>query len=88
MLIVDLDFTNSSERLAARSDHRDLLSRLYKDGQVVAAGPMADDSGALLLFDVTRPELDQVLAADPYYRTRGVKIARIREWTPIVGFGG
>ncbi|MEU4384584.1 hypothetical protein [Promicromonospora sp. NPDC023805] len=32
-----------------------------------------------------RPELDRILDADPYYRTPGVEVTRIREWVPVVG---
>ena len=84
MLIVELAFTASSERLAARPAHRAVLVRLHHEGRLVAAGPWADDMGAMLIFDVQREELDRILDADPYYRVAGVEIVRIREWTPIV----
>ncbi|MEU9048116.1 MULTISPECIES: YciI family protein [unclassified Kitasatospora] len=85
MLIVELAFTSAAERLAARPAHRALLSRLHEEGRLVAAGPWRDDSGALLVFDVERAELDRVLADDPYYRTPGVEVLGVREWTPVVG---
>jgi hypothetical protein len=50
-----------------------------------AAGPWADDSGALLVFDVERPELDRILDADPYHRMPGVEVVGVREWVPVVG---
>ena len=88
MLIVELAFTASSERLTARPAHRAFLARLHHEGRLIAAGPWADDSGAVLIFDVERAELDQILAADPYYRVPGVKVARVREWMPVVRPGG
>jgi uncharacterized protein len=49
------------------------------------AGPFADDSGALLIFDVPDgDELAELLQEDPYYRAPGVKIIRRQEWAPIV----
>jgi uncharacterized protein YciI len=84
MLIVELAFTASSERLAARPAHRAVLARLHHEGRLVAAGPWADDTGAMLIFDVQREELDRILDADPYYHLAGVEIVRIREWMPIV----
>ena len=84
MLIVELAFTASSERLAARPAHRAVLARLHHEGRLVAAGPWADDMGAMLIFDMQREELDRILDADPYYHVAGVEIVRIREWTPIV----
>lgn len=85
MLIVELAFTDAPERLAARPAHRARLARLREEGSLLAAGPWADGSGALLVLTVERPELDAVLEADPYYRTPGVEVTAIREWTPVVG---
>ena len=83
MLIVELAFTASSERMAARSAHRAFLAQLHHGGQLVAAGPWADDTGAMLIFDVERGELERILATDPYYCVPGVKIVHVREWTPV-----
>jgi uncharacterized protein YciI len=85
MLIVELAFTPAPERLAARPAHRETLARLHSDGHLLAAGPLADDSGAVLLFTVARDQLDRILAADPYYRTAGVEVVSVREWRPVVG---
>ncbi|TPQ15628.1 YciI family protein [Streptomyces sporangiiformans] len=85
MLILELAFTSSPERLAARPAHRQRLARLQADGHLVAAGPWADDSGAVLIFDVDRPRLDAIMDADPYYGTSGVRVAGVREWTPVIG---
>ncbi|KRV47600.1 hypothetical protein AQ490_06830 [Wenjunlia vitaminophila] len=84
MLIVELAFTGAPERLAARPAHRAHLNRLHQEGHLLAAGPWADESGALLVFTVDRPELDAILEADPYYRTPGVEVASVREWKPVV----
>ncbi|MEV0408173.1 YciI family protein [Actinoallomurus sp. NPDC050550] len=85
MLIVELAFTEHPERLAARPAHRQFLARLHADGRLIAAGPWADDSGAMLIFDVDRPGLDAIMDADLYYNTPGVRVHDVREWTPIVG---
>lgn len=87
MLILELAFTPDPERLAARPAHRDRLTRLHAEGRLVAAGPWADDSGAVLIFDVDRPELAEIMAADPYYGTAGVRVHAVREWAPLVGAG-
>ncbi len=87
MHIVELAFTvpATPERLAARPAHRELLTRLHTDGRLAAAGPWADDSGALLIFDLPRAELEDVLAADPYLTsTPGVTVAGVRAWSPLV----
>lgn len=85
MWIVELAFTEAPERLAARPAHRALLTALHANGVVRMSGPLADDSGAVLVFDVPdRSELDRVLAADPYFTTPGVEVTRVREWAPFL----
>jgi uncharacterized protein YciI len=86
MYVVELAFGPEPERLAARPAHRERLQQLRDAGQVVLAGPWADDSGALLVFDVaSRGALDRMVDDDPYFRTPGVTVVRTAEWTPIVG---
>ncbi|MFF5491905.1 YciI family protein [Streptomyces aquilus] len=86
VLVVELAFTAAPQRLAARPAHRAALARLHGEGKLLAAGPWTDDTGALLLFALERPALDEVLREDPYYlRTPGVEVRSIREWTPVVG---
>lgn len=86
MFAVELAFTPAPERLAARPAHRETLTRLHQEGRLLAAGPWADDRGALLIFSVDRPHLEEILDEDPYYRrTPGVEVRAIREWTPVVG---
>ncbi|GLP72810.1 hypothetical protein TUSST3_94260 [Streptomyces sp. TUS-ST3] len=86
MLVVELAFTPAPERLAARPAHRVALGRLHAEGKLFAAGPWADDQGAMLVFAVERAELEEILAADPYYRsTPGVEVRAVREWAPVVG---
>ncbi|WP_406038628.1 YciI family protein [Micromonospora sp. NBC_00898] len=85
MWIVELAFTDAPERLAARPAHRERLTALHAEGTVRITGPLADDSGAVLVFDVPdRPALDRLLAADPYFTTPGVEIVKIREWAPFL----
>jgi uncharacterized protein YciI len=74
-----------SPRLAARPRHRELLAELLAGGQLLAAGPWPDDSGALLVFRGGRDDVDAIIAADPYYSSRGVRVVSLREWNPIVG---
>lgn len=47
------------------------------------AGPWADDSGAQLVFNAKRSEVDKIMAQDPYYTTEGVRVVGLREWRPI-----
>lgn len=86
MWIVELSFTAGQERLAARPAHRDRLASLHGNRIVRMAGPFADDSGALIVFDVAdRATLDALIADDPYFRNSGVSITRVAEWRPFLG---
>jgi uncharacterized protein len=85
MFMVELSFTDAPQRLAARPAHRERLQSLHSDGVVRMAGPFPDDSGAMLVFDVAdQSALDDLLAADPYYTTEGVRVVRTQAWAPII----
>lgn len=85
MWIVELAFTADPERLAARPAHRQRLTELHGRGLVRMAGPLADDSGAVIVFDTDdRAEVDRELAADPYYRTAGVTVHQVRPWNTFL----
>ncbi|WP_433129794.1 YciI family protein [Micromonospora sp. CA-240977] len=85
MFILELSFGDEPDRLAARPAHRERLQALRQEGRLAMAGPFADDSGALLIFDVPDAgAFAAIVAEGPYYRTPGVTIVRQREWSPIV----
>ena len=86
MYAVELEFSGDPARLELRAEHRQKLAALYEAGRVRLAGPWADESGALLLFDVPdEAALQEILDDDPYYRAPGVTVARIVPWNVIVG---
>jgi uncharacterized protein YciI len=85
MWIVELAFSGEPERLAARGDHRKALTALHDQGVVAMAGPLDDDSGAVILFDVPdRSRLDELMAQDPYFTTTGVTVQHVRNWNPFL----
>jgi uncharacterized protein len=84
MFVVQLAFSDDPARLGLRPAHRERLAALAAGGRLLAAGPWSDDSGALLMFLVTtRAELDEILAADPYYSAPCVEVALVQEWQPV-----
>jgi uncharacterized protein YciI len=85
MFILELAFTDDPGRLEGRPGHRERLVALHAEGRLAMAGPLENDSGAVLVFNTDRDELTQVMGADPYYTGPGVEIISIREWLPIVG---
>ena len=49
------------------ADHREYLRRLLANGQLRAAGPFADDAGALWVLDAEDQEaVEDVVRGDPY----------------------
>jgi uncharacterized protein YciI len=85
MFLLELSFDGNPERLKHRPAHREVLAGLKERGLVALAGPYADESGALLIFDVaTEAEFEELVTADPYYRAPGVTIAAKREWNPVI----
>ncbi len=85
MFVLELSFgSDSTQRLAARPAHRERLASLKADGIVVLAGPLADESGSLILLDVPdQAAADAVIADDPYYSVDGVEVVSVREWSPL-----
>lgn len=85
MWIVELSFAESEAHPAARPAHRETLKDLHAQGVVRMAGPLADDSGAIIIVDLEdRAAIDEFLEADPYYGTDGVSVADVREWAPFL----
>lgn len=83
MIVVELSFDNHPRRLAARPAHRRRLQALRDRRLLVMAGPWADETGALLLFDADDKTVVDILAADPYYSMPGVTITRRQPWNPL-----
>ena len=84
MWIIELAFTDTTDRLAARPAHRGRLTALHRAGTVRMAGPLADDTGAVIVVDLPdRTAVESFLTADPYFATPGVSVARIRQWQPF-----
>lgn len=85
MWIVELELRDTPERREARPAHRRLLAGLHERGVVRMAGPLADDSGAVIIFDVPdREALAALLGQDPYLTTPGVTVSSVREWRPFL----
>lgn len=72
-------------RLAVRPEHRDYVRDLFERGQIRISGPLADDTGAILVYEA--PDLESARAlvdADPYTREGVVREVSLREWSVIV----
>jgi uncharacterized protein YciI len=84
MYALELSFSDDPARLEGRPAHRERLAALRDEGKLLAAGPYADESGALLLFRVeSQADADAIVAADPYYSGPGVSVVSLKEWLPV-----
>lgn len=85
MWIIELRLLPTAQRLAARPAHRARLTELHRAGIVRMAGPLGDDSGAVIVVDAPdRAAVDSLIAADPYFATSGVETTQVREWRPFL----
>jgi uncharacterized protein len=72
-------------RLEIRPAHRDHLRELFEAGKVRSAGPFADDSGGLIVYEVAdEDEARRLVADDPYTAAGVVEEVRLTEWTVIL----
>ena len=86
MWILELAFDppEHPERLARRPAHRELLSRLHAEGAVPYGGPLADGSGAVILWDLPdEASVRERMATDPYYGAPSVTEVSLRAWDPL-----
>ncbi|SDS10354.1 YciI family protein [Agrococcus carbonis] len=86
MIAVILSFSDDPARLDLRPAHRERSAALAEQGVLLAGGPFADQSGALLVFatddmEVVRAALDD----DPYYSAPGVRVETVQPWTIASG---
>lgn len=82
---MQIKFGEDERRLPVRPAHRRYLADLLAAGKLVTAGPWADDTGALLVYEVAdEAELRGLLARDPYLMADVCEIVQLREWRPIL----
>jgi uncharacterized protein len=60
--------------------HVDALARLDHEGRLIAAGPLADGSGGLILARFDDLAAAQAYAADEPFVTAGLERAEVRRW--------
>ncbi|GAB2760896.1 YciI family protein [Salinifilum aidingensis] len=85
--VVELEYgADREERLRVRPEHREYCRDLAERGVVLAGGPFADETGAMLIYEVAdAAELRAVLEADPYAAAGVLASTTIREWNVVTG---
>jgi uncharacterized protein YciI len=70
---------------ALRPEHRQYLFSLRDRGQLAIAGPFADDSGALIVYEAaSREEADELLQGDPFAKNGIFLRYQLRPWNPVM----
>lgn len=79
-------YNDTPLRAERRPDHMEHLAKLEAAGSVVLAGPLADLTGGIIVFDAEGIEAAEALVAeDPYTQLDVTKDRELREWKITVG---
>lgn len=83
---VILTYSDDNEkRQAVRPSHRDYLRGLVEQGRLLHAGPFADDSGSLIVYEATSAdEVQAILNDDPFSKEGIITDSVIREWNRVL----
>jgi uncharacterized protein YciI len=81
-----IEYTQDRAKIAeVRPVHRQYLTGLRERGQLVAAGPFTDDSGALIIYEAPSPEeAEKILQGDPFHQNGIFLRWQIRPWNPVL----
>ncbi len=78
------DASDPEARMQVRPAHREYLASLKEAGKLVEAGPFADESGALLIYNVAdEAEMRDILAKDPYTPAGVYELTTLKEWNQL-----
>jgi uncharacterized protein YciI len=70
---------------ALRPTHRQYLSQLRERGQLAIAGPITDDSGALIVYEAaSADEAEKLLQGDPFHQNGIFLRYVLRPWNPVI----
>ncbi|HET7304660.1 MAG TPA: YciI family protein [Segeticoccus sp.] len=83
--LLEYRYVDQGARMAAREDHLAYMNRLQAEGTVVLAGPLTDDSGAVVIIDAPdEASARQVVESDPYTAAGATTGHTLREWKVVV----
>ena len=81
-----IEYVQDKAKIAeVRPSHRQYLTGLRGNGQLAAAGPFIDDSGALIVYEADSPEeAEKLIRADPFHQN-GIFVSwKLRPWNPVL----
>ena len=81
------EYCPDKEKIAAhRPAHRQHLNTLLANGQLMAAGPITDDSGALIVYYASnQEELKTFITSDPFHHAGIFVRWQIKPWKVVFG---
>lgn len=83
--LLEYRYVDQTARQRARDEHLAYMRGLHDAGQVVLAGPLADESGAMVVFHVADvAAAQQLVDADPYTAVGATTGHTLREWRIVV----
>ena len=72
-------------RLEVRPEHRSYVQELFDAGAIRMSGPLADDTGAVIVYVADDEAAARALVeADPYVREGVVREVSLREWNVVI----
>lgn len=79
-------FTSAEARTAHRPAHREYLNEMVTHGKLLMAGPFADESGGLIIFEANdEAEVYAIMAKDPFTTGGVFATTEIRPWNLVAG---
>ena len=81
------EYCPDKEKIAVhRPAHREHLKKLLTNGQLLAAGPITDDSGALIVYHAANEhELLAFITNDPFHQAGIFLRWQIKPWKVVFG---
>lgn len=68
-----------------RPPHREYLKGLIESGKLVIAGPITDNTGGLIVYNVEQEsEVEDIIKADPFYKCGVFQTWKIRPWKIVM----
>jgi len=84
-LAATIEYLQDPEKVeAVRPTHSEYLTGLLQQGKLVLAGPFADGSGALIVYETeTTEQAEQLLRADPFHAAGVFLSWRMNPWKVV-----
>ena len=81
-----IEYTRDNDKVQSiRPVHRQYLMSLRERGQLAAAGPFTDDSGALIVYEAASvEEAEKLLQGDPFHQNEIFLTYVLRPWNPVL----